>query len=897
MLRNTKEIRTVRIQALPSTRRHVFASLALWTLCIFGIGTIQEAKADCVPSETCNGHGSCNDEGTCLCDAGWALPNCGQCQTDYYPENLCNEYCSPDLTCHGNGFCGDEGTCLCDAGWALPDCGECQDNYYPNDRCDTYCHAEVTCHGNGSCSRNGACLCEWGYDTPGFYDVEECVECWVVFSGDSCQSCAEGFLGHHPDCKAPNRITALVPAEHWNFGSSVAVSGERLLVGSESHGGFIVERRAEGSWEVVAQLTMDYTERPAWFGQSVAIDGDWAVVGGIETRALGEDDPGAAVVFERRAPDGSWVRGARLDGADYGATNMFGDSVAIWGDQVFVADRWADDKAGTVYVFQIAQDGTATALDNLTALDPKSGDGLGTSLFAGNGRIVVGASGDPHGDEGSGSAYVFEWDSAAGSWSQVAKLEADDAASVKSFGLSVGANGDRVAVGCSRKAYIFERSSDAAWNQVFQVTQGEYPGRSLAHTVAISGERMVVGASTRLGDFDGLDDFGAYVAAYVIERDSVTGSWSLSEELSFPDRTQPDSFGSAVAISDTFAFVAAPDHLHYGVDGWPGSVFFFDFAPGCDGASDCDQNRVCSPYGVCVCMEGWVGSDCQECDAGYYPEGVCNTYCVASEHCDDGDLCNGEERCDPESGLCALGIALDCDDLDLCTADSCDPVIGCIHSAVDGCCSSNEDCAAQNLLCDPSLSSCVEVACRSCEIDEDCGAAENRCVAFASGNACIVDCSDDENVCGDGASCVAREDGDILCIPLAGDCDCVETQDVSCLAGEMQRLDSCGQPLEVVDDCNGRGCTSEGCCEAGSHEMDGTCVTDGTPDAGFVDVGADVGEPAVDIAQQPGPDVTASGPGSGCGIAPNSSAAPVLFILLVMLIAVLRQSAPFGRSR
>ena len=44
--------------------------------------------------------------------------------------------------------------------------------------------------------------------------------------------------------------------------------------------------------------------------------------------------------------------------------------------------------------------------------------------------------------------------------------------------------------------------------------------------------------------------------------------------------------------------------------------------------------------------------------------------------CEDGDLCNGTETCDPDLG-CAVGPALACDDGNPCTVDSCDALGGC----------------------------------------------------------------------------------------------------------------------------------------------------------------------------------------------------------------------------
>ena len=42
-------------------------------------------------------------------------------------------------------------------------------------------------------------------------------------------------------------------------------------------------------------------------------------------------------------------------------------------------------------------------------------------------------------------------------------------------------------------------------------------------------------------------------------------------------------------------------------------------------------------------------------------------------------LCNGIEVCNPLDGTCQATPALDCDDADPCTIDTCDAVLGCLH--------------------------------------------------------------------------------------------------------------------------------------------------------------------------------------------------------------------------
>ena len=94
--------------------------------------------------------------------------------------------------------------------------------------------------------------------------------------------------------------------------------------------------------------------------------------------------------------------------------------------------------------------------------------------------------------------------------------------------------------------------------------------------------------------------------------------------------------------------------------------------PPCIIDADCDDGNVCN--GV------------ETCD----PNGVC----VAGTplNCDDGVYCNGIETCDPGSG-CQAGTPPDCDDGVPCTVDSCDEATdSCDHTPNNGSCATGETC-------------------------------------------------------------------------------------------------------------------------------------------------------------------------------------------------------------
>ncbi len=110
--------------------------------------------------------------------------------------------------------------------------------------------------------------------------------------------------------------------------------------------------------------------------------------------------------------------------------------------------------------------------------------------------------------------------------------------------------------------------------------------------------------------------------------------------------------------------------------------------------------------------------------AAFVPEAPVEA-CVTDAECDDGDLCNGAERCD--AGVCVAGLPLSCDDSDACTTDTCSAQEGCVHQGVscndgDSCtvdlCDSLDGCANTPVACDGGQDGCCSPGCDG--VDPDC---------------------------------------------------------------------------------------------------------------------------------------------------------------------------------
>ncbi|HPW75039.1 MAG TPA: hypothetical protein PLJ32_03600, partial [Kiritimatiellia bacterium] len=162
--------------------------------------------------------------------------------------------------------------------------------------------------------------------------------------------------------------------------------------------------------------------------------------------AYGDDDKGdnsgSAYVFTR---DGTnWIQQAKLTASDGANYSYFGSAVALSDDTALVGAYMAVNAAGSAYVF--TRDGTNWPQQaKLTAADGAAYDYFGRSVALSGGTALVGADGDDDKGYDSGSAYVFTRDGTT--WTQRAKLIADDGAKNDCFGWSVALSDDTALVG------------------------------------------------------------------------------------------------------------------------------------------------------------------------------------------------------------------------------------------------------------------------------------------------------------------------------------------------------------------------------------------------------------------------------------------------------------------
>lgn len=354
-----------------------------------------------------------------------------------------------------------------------------------------------------------------------------------------------------------------------HFGGDVDISGNYCIIGARFNAGagdeagagaaYIFERSEGGVWTQTAKLEAPIQKSSDYFGFSVAISGDFAVVGAFyEDEDENEENEilsaGSAYIFER-AGDATWSLDQKIVASDRTLDDRFGMSVDIDGDYLVVGAEFDDvsgdnglqSNAGSAYVFEL-DGGVWTEVSQLTASDYSSGDRFGWDVAIDDNTIIVGAYKDwtdemnANGVFEAGSVYLFE--RGGGAWPQVKKVVGSDRSGLDWYGYSVAIDGDYAAVGAYRAdlgqigdppytdagaIYMLYNDPDSGWTELEKINHDDrgssfqFPpsyADQLGISVAIDGNTVMAGASAEDEDETGDNPIPSAGAAYFFTRDT-----------------------------------------------------------------------------------------------------------------------------------------------------------------------------------------------------------------------------------------------------------------------------------------------------------------------------------------------------------------------------------------
>ncbi|MBP7148345.1 MAG: DNRLRE domain-containing protein [Acidobacteria bacterium] len=240
-----------------------------------------------------------------------------------------------------------------------------------------------------------------------------------------------------------------------------------------------------------------------------------------------------------------------------------------------------------------------------------------------------------------------------------------------------------ISVGCPGGITI----DDARPDYLFHDHTDDYPvtncGLVRASSSLLSGS-VTVGADAYLSS-----------AALTVSADAAVGSTFEVTFAAFPDSSLADEAGDPI------------QHVN-----GPACVIT---VAGCGGAGDCDDGNPCTDdacdAGTCShtnntapCDDANLCTDDDVCSAG-----ICGGTPIS---CDNNNLCDGTESCDPQTG-CVAGTPLVCDDGDACDGtETCDPLLGCQPGTNPLDCNDNDACTSDTC----SAGACQHAPSGSCGV-------------------------------------------------------------------------------------------------------------------------------------------------------------------------------------
>ncbi|MGH8427479.1 MAG: Ig-like domain-containing protein [Gammaproteobacteria bacterium] len=251
------------------------------------------------------------------------------------------------------------------------------------------------------------------------------------------------------------KLTASDGAEDDFFGNDLALSDTTVIVGADgatvdgnaSQGAAYVFSDSGGSWSQVAKLTASDGAENDGFGNSVALSGTTAMSGAPRADVDGYNNQGAVYVFSDSG--GSWTQVQKFTSSDETANQYFGGLFTLSGSNFVDGEPIrtvnGNTAQGVAYVFSNSG-GSWSQVAKLTASDGGASQYFGNAVAVSGSTALIGARlATWNGNVQVGAIYVY--DDSGGSWTQALKIGPSDGTMVDQFGGAIAFSGTTALAG------------------------------------------------------------------------------------------------------------------------------------------------------------------------------------------------------------------------------------------------------------------------------------------------------------------------------------------------------------------------------------------------------------------------------------------------------------------
>ncbi len=344
-----------------------------------------------------------------------------------------------------------------------------------------------------------------------------------------------------------------------SFGSAIDGDGERCIIGLYGNKGaaVIYENDETFGWGEKAYLWAPDGEAGDRFGMSVGIDKHVAIVG-----ADNHDwSKGAAYIFEES--EGEWTRYYKLSAPDDNSRTYFGRSVDIEENIAVIGAPFSKSEkgeVGAVYVYEykdedwVMSEKLFSSEQNITAQFGGVLDLDGDWMVIGETRVFEGKN--------CGKAYIFRKEGTR--WKEFQSISLKPVNLNVNFNISVSLCGNELLIGntqsnrdgyaeCEAKIYVFNENK---WELLQELsTEGDLDKESFGNAVSLSSQYAFVSAPGAV-----IDNIRGSGAVYVFKKEKK--EWVFFQKLVSGDPAELDFLGESVYNTNKEAFIGMPYKVH-----------------------------------------------------------------------------------------------------------------------------------------------------------------------------------------------------------------------------------------------------------------------------------------------------------------------------------------------
>ena len=354
------------------------------------------------------------------------------------------------------------------------------------------------------------------------------------------------------------------------------------------------------------QLPANSRVQNMYFGQSVSIDGNFAIVGAngsnSDTTNSNLLNKSGSVYFYKKNSNLEWEYYQKVVPNDRATNDKFGISVSIKGNFAAIGSLSPSDSnsinsltnSGAVYIFELKSSGIWTQIKKISAPDRASGDIFGFPVLLKNDFLMIGSQSNSTDENGlnsknsAGAIYAYNFSNNGNTYFKQ-KITARDRDNGDSFGSGIDYNGRELIIGAtsnwdslagvpvprSGSVYVFSQDSLNIWQETQRISipdmkMLDYTGGSNF----IFDSTLVIGTPQKDFDTIGSSIISQSGAAYIYNK-TPTGKWIFSQKIIADNKIASGGFGNSAAINRDTLLIGYPGDKPDALGQFAGSVVVY----------------------------------------------------------------------------------------------------------------------------------------------------------------------------------------------------------------------------------------------------------------------------------------------------------------------------------